>query len=251
MSDELQELEPMPDAPQPEPTPPPAAAAPAGGPPPGMPPQQGQPMRSGAVLGAPGFNPNADKEYYRFLMSGVVMFLGCMMPWGPEWSMAGYKTLSGALFTLIAIGMIWSWWGAIATARFSGANLKWVGLSLIPFIACLQAILTAFSSAAVTDFVDAGKAMPEGWGEFFSAMFDSLPLFGGDEVAGEKVSNFLRAFGGGQIVVFFGALYAEFAFFLAIMGGAKHAKKQKAEAAASGRGARRSGGGGGGKSGRK
>ena len=193
--------------------------------------------RGTAILGAPAFNPAADKEYYRFVFAGVVMFLGCMMPWGPEWEMAGYKTLSGAFFTLIAIGMIWSWWGAIATGRFGGANLKWVGLSLVPLIVTLFNLISAFDAPAVQDMIAQGKPMPDGWGGFFSQLGDSMPFIGGDKApaASERVGNFLRGFGGGQIVLFFGAVYAEFAMLLAIMGGAKAAKEQKARAAAGGR----------------
>lgn len=214
MTEELQELEPvqaMPDEAQEQTT------TPSGG-------------KRAPILGAPAFNPNADKEYYRFLFAGVLMLLGCLMPWGPEWSMAGYKTLSGAFFTLIAIGMIWSWWGAIATNRFSGSNLKWVGLSVVPLIVTIFNLIGAFEAPAVVDMREAGAAMPEGWGEFFSSLSGSIPIMGGEEEAGEKVSNFLRAFGGGQIVLFFGALYAELAFLLAVMGGAKHAKAQKSAA---------------------
>lgn len=224
MTEELSELEPIQDAP----------AADAAAPSPAAQPNPGG-MRNAGVLGAPAFNPSADREYYRFLFAGVIMFLGCMMPWGPDWTMAGYQTLSGSLFTLISVGMIWSWWSAIASGRFGGANLKWVGLSLIPFIAMLNSLINAFDAAAVKDFADAGKAMPDGWGGFFGDLVDSLPIAGGDEVAGAKVSNFLRAFGAGQIVLFFGSLYAEIAFLQAVMGGAKHAKQQKAAAAAGGR----------------
>lgn len=197
---------------------------------------------SGGILGAPAFNPAADKEYYRFLFAGVVMLLGCLMPWGPEWEMAGYKTLSGAFFTLIAVGMIWSWWGAIATARFSGSNLKWVGLSMIPLIVSLFNIIGAFESPAVVDMASRGKIMPEGWGEFFGSIQKTIPIMGASDAdeAALKMSNFLRAFGGGQIVLFFGALYAEFAMVLAIMGGAKAAKEQKAARAQAGASRRRS-----------
>ena len=38
---------------------------------------------------------------YRFLLAGVVMFIGCMMPFGPDWSMAGYKTVSGAFLATV------------------------------------------------------------------------------------------------------------------------------------------------------
>ncbi len=103
----------------------------------------GAPRGAVPVLPAPAFNPGVDKEYYRFLFAGVIMLLGCMMPFGPEWEMAGYKTLGGAFCTLVSLGMVWTWWGAIGSARFGGQNLKWVGLALVVFILQLMNLLRA------------------------------------------------------------------------------------------------------------
>src|SRR5690606_7393079 len=62
-------------------------------------------------LAAPAFNMYCgDKMFYRFLFAGVVMFVGCMMPFSADLSRAGYQTMSGGFFLLIAIAMIWSWW---------------------------------------------------------------------------------------------------------------------------------------------
>lgn len=175
-------------------------------------------------LAPPAFNPTADKEYYRFFFAGVVMFLGCMMPFGPEWDMNGYKTLSGAFFTLISLGMIWSWWSAIHTARFSGSNLKWVGLALLPFLIQVLNLIGAFDEPAVRDWIaDESRNMPSNWDELMSAL-GSINTPEGSE----RFGNFVRAFGAGKIVLLFGSLLAEIFMIMAVMGGAKTAKAQKA-----------------------
>ena len=35
------------------------------------------------------YRHDAHREYYRFLFAGIVMTLGCLMPFGPEWEQAG------------------------------------------------------------------------------------------------------------------------------------------------------------------
>jgi hypothetical protein len=179
-------------------------------------------LRSG--LPAPALNPRAGKEYYRFLLAGVVMLIGCMMPFGPEWEMAGYKTLSGALFTVIALGMVWTWWGAIHHNRFGGAQLKWVALALLPFLVQLFNLIGAFDAAAVRDYIAQGKTV-SGWGELFSAIKESV--IHKDANRGMQVENFFRAFGTGKVVVFLGALMAEVSFLTAVFGGAKKVSQQK------------------------
>ncbi|MHC5064627.1 MAG: hypothetical protein ACYTG5_11715 [Planctomycetota bacterium] len=214
--DDMPDLEPIAEA---APAAAPAASAPTRRPGlPGLPP--------------PAFNPTADKEYYRFQFAGLIMFVGCLMPFGPEWDMNGYKTMSGAFFLLISIGMIWSWWGAIHTARFSGKNLRWVGLCFIPFIVELFNLISAFDEPAVRAMVAAQAAAMEGdvivpiaadWGEVWAGMTDF-----NNTAATEKVGNFFRAFGTGKVVVFVGAFLAELFMLLAVFGGAKAAKQQKA-----------------------
>ncbi|MGA1608287.1 MAG: hypothetical protein ACO4CT_14975 [Planctomycetota bacterium] len=225
MTEELQELEPLE-----EPTPTAAAAAE-----PADPAAAAGPAPIGSGLAAPAYNPAADTQYYRFLLSGIVMFIGCLMPFGPEWEMAGYKTLGGAFAMWVAIGMIWSWWGAISTNRFRGANLKWVGLALFPLIFGLVNMMGAFAhegdaymNPAVGDFVRAGRIPAEwGWGDFFAAFFDFK-----NPVAQNQAGDFVRAFGAGKFVVFIGAVLAELFMLTAIFSGAKHAKAQKAAVAA-------------------
>jgi hypothetical protein len=223
MTEELQELEPL-EEPTPTASAETADPAVAAGPAP-----------IGTGLAAPAYNPAADKQYYRFLLSGIVMFIGCLMPFGPEWEMAGYKTLGGAFAMWVAIGMIWSWWGAISTNRFRGANLKWVGLALFPLIFGLVNMMGAFAhegdaymNPAVGDFVRAGRIPAEwGWGDFFAAFFDFK-----NPVAQNQAGDFVRAFGAGKFVVFIGAVLAELFMLTAIFSGAKHAKAQKAAVAA-------------------
>ena len=156
------------------------------------------------------------------------MFIGCMMPYGAELELVGYKTLSGALYTVIAVGMIWSWWGAIASGRFSGKNLKWVGFALLPVILILVNLLKAFDNPGLEAWSAAtGNAVPENWSDFFSKFFDVQNF-----ESQMKADNFVRWFGAGRIVTFLGAVLAEVFMLLAVFGGAKAAKAQKAQRAA-------------------
>ena len=63
-----------------------------------------------AGLAAPAFNMYCtDKTFYRFLFAGVVMFVGCMMPFSAEIGRSGYQTLAGGFYLLIAIAMTLGW----------------------------------------------------------------------------------------------------------------------------------------------
>lgn len=209
---QLEELEPLEEI-----APPPAAAAPA---------------PTAAVLPAPAYHPGADKEYYRFLFAGVVMLLGCAMPFGPEWDMAGYKTPSGAFFTLIALGIVWSSWASIANRRMIKGMLRWVMLAFLPLVLSIVDLMQAWDAPAVKAYVESGRPIVKSWGEFFGAI---PKMFYPEESL--KLGNFLRAYGTGRIGVFLGALLAEVFMILAIVGGAKKIQEDKAarRAAASGR----------------
>lgn len=64
-------------------------------------------MRSG--LGPPAFNPSCtDKASYKMLMASTLMVIGCFMPHGPDSSVAGYQTMTGAFMLFISLGMLWT-----------------------------------------------------------------------------------------------------------------------------------------------
>ncbi|MBM4060034.1 MAG: hypothetical protein FJ265_02910 [Planctomycetes bacterium] len=187
-----------------------------------------QTLRSG--LPCPGFNPYCgDKTYYRFLFAGVMMLLGCLMPFGADTAVAGYQTMSGAVYTLIAIGMIWTWWGAIHTNRSTGASLKWLLLCLAPLVAIVMN-MTAFVPAESFDVAKArgwlasDAAFSSGWKELFKDVGSALMK---DAAAAEKVGNFWRLFGTGQFFVFLGAVFAELGFVGGVIGGARKNKQEK------------------------
>jgi hypothetical protein len=180
-------------------------------------------------VGAPAFGPRAHKEYYRFFFAGLIMFLGCLMPFGPEWTMAGYKTISGALFTLIALGIMWSAWVAIGHNKFGGFTLRWIALAFVPFGVELYNLILFTSEPAIKSAIDAGTPpMPNGWGE----LWECIKGFKNPELS-EKLNGWVRYFGTGKLVVFFGALYAEFHLLMAVFGGVRAGKQKKAQAAAS------------------
>ncbi|MFO1052420.1 MAG: hypothetical protein U1F36_09415 [Planctomycetota bacterium] len=210
MTDELPELEPL-DTPATAPAMEAAAA--------------GQPAQkpSSPGLPAPAYSVGADKEYYRFLFAGVVITVGSLMPYGPEWDMAGYKTLSGAIALIVGIGLIWTWWGAISINRFRGANLKWVAYAFLPLMITLFGFMRAFESPAYVAFKSMGKQLPADWMEFIKAFFALK-----DAPSQEMADNFVRATGSGKFVVFLGAVWAEISMLFALFGGAKTARAQKA-----------------------
>lgn len=195
-----------------------------------------QVLRSG--LPAPAFNPYCrDKSFYRFLWSGVILFAGCMMPVSADLGRAGYQTMSGGFYTLIAVAMIWSWWASIANNRPVG--LKWLLFAALPLIGSLMN-LVGFDPAAQHKL-----AVEAGWlkdGEWLKYSADWKSLFADigsalmkSQEAGQRVEGFWRLLGVGNFFVFLGALIAELGFLGGIVGGHKQNKaeqKQKQMAAA-------------------
>lgn len=213
--EQLDELEPLEDGPPPAPLPMPA------------------PTTGG--LPAPAYNPAADKEYYRFLFAGVLMLLGCLMPFGPQWQLAGYKTLRGALFLLIALGIVWSSWASIHNRRMIKGMLRWVFLAFVPLALSIVDMMVAFhDGTAVREWID--RVGPEksigSWGELFGELGNVLR-------PGDKVGEFVRSYGPGRLVVFAGAVLAELFLVMAIFGGARKISQQKAERRSSGSGGSR------------
>jgi hypothetical protein len=187
-----------------------------------------QAARSG--LPCPAFNPYCrDKTYYQFLFAGVMMMVGCMMPFSANTAMAGYQTMSGAVYLLIAIGMVWTWWGAIASNRSTGASLKWLLFCVFPLVAMIMN-MSAFDPKAALEVASAQNWLPanatysESWKALFSDIGSAL---GKSQEAATRVENFWRLFGTGQFFVFFGALMAELGFFGGVLGGAKKNKMDK------------------------
>lgn len=184
-----------------------------------------QQLRSG--LPAPAYNPRADKFYYRFLFCGVLMFIGCLMPFGPQLDLAGYKTMSGGLFMIIAAGMIWTWWGAIAQNRAGGANIKWIAFCFLPFLVELMNVIGAFNEPAVRAALDAGTPIAKDWGDLFSSIGTMFGKSSEAADAGMRVDNFFHCFGPGKIFVFVGATLAELFFVWSIFGATKKIKQDK------------------------
>ncbi|GAB4150100.1 MAG: hypothetical protein Fur0037_18540 [Planctomycetota bacterium] len=181
----------------------------------------------GVGLPAPAYNPRADKFYYRFLFCGVLIVVGCLMPFGPQLDLLGFKTMSGGLFLVIGLGMIWTWWGAISMNRASGSNLKWIALCFVPFLVELMNLISAFDSAAVKDAIQGGAVIAKDWREVFSSIATSLGKSSDAAAAGLKVDNFFRSFGPGKIFVFLGAALAELFFLWSIFGATRKIKQDK------------------------
>lgn len=199
-----------------------------------LPPPELEPLPDPVAGGAPSglrgglppifYRPDAHQEYYRFLFAGIVMTLGCLMPFGPEWEQAGYKTMSGALFLLMSLGLVWSMWIAVHGGRF---RMNWIMLAIIPFVVQLINMIYATTEPAVLAFVKEGRPMVDGWKNLFQTAFDRA-----DTLRGEKVGNFCRAYGTGRIVLFLGSALNLWCVLMAVFGGRKAAKAQKAARAA-------------------
>lgn len=191
-----------------------------------------QAMRSG--LPAPGFNPYCrDKAYYKFLWAGIIMLVGCLMPFDANQAAAGWQTMSGAIYLLIAIGMIKTWWGAINTNRSGGASLLWLVFCFAPLVAVIMNMVAfepaqAFGVAQGRGYVHSDPTAPFEYSATWKDMFSDIgSALGKDNDAAARVGNFWRLFGPGQFFVFFGAVLAELGFIGGVLGGAKKNKELK------------------------
>ncbi len=192
-----------------------------------------------AGLPAPVFGIRAQKEYYRFFFAGLVLFVGCLMPWGPEWQMAGWQTLKGGVFTIIALGIMWSSWVAISHNKFDLSTIRWLVLAVVPLTSSVFFVLGVFESSAVLVYIEAQKAKMvtesisdpiyiESWGDFFRNLKGiRTPQYA------DSLSEFFRYSGPGQYFVLFGSLMAELFLIKGILSGLKAGKvRKKAQTAA-------------------
>jgi hypothetical protein len=190
-----------------------------------------------AGLPSPAFNPRCtDKSSYKFLMCGVLMLLGCTMPFSADLNLAGYKTISGAFFTFLAIGMVWTWWSAIHHNRATSASMKWIGLCMFPLLAQVMNLINFDAAKASTDaiangFVHGLPALTDGY--TLSNLFSDMGTGLGKDIdtapqAAARCEMFFRSFGTGRFFVLLGALLTEVYFILGVVGGAKKIKEQKA-----------------------
>tara|TARA_R110002073_G_scaffold221547_1_gene381712 strand:+ start:767 stop:1453 length:687 start_codon:yes stop_codon:yes gene_type:complete len=184
-----------------------------------------------AGLAAPAFNMYCgDKTFYRFLFAGVIMMVGCIMPFSAEIGRAGYQTLAGGFYMLIAIAMIWSWWASIANNRPTG--LKWLLFSMFPLIGGAWTMIVfdpvvAHESARSLGYLVTDIPFSQTWSDLFSDIGSSLAK---KKDAPARVEGFWRLMGPGNVMIFLGALIAEAGFIMGVVGGAKqnkNATKQK------------------------
>jgi hypothetical protein len=175
-------------------------------------------------LPAPFYNRGASKAYYRMMFGGVLMTVGCLMPFGPELGLLGYRTLGGGISFVIALGLLWASWVAIHFGR--PPSLKWFLLPLLPLVLMIFHVVGAFSAPSVEDVVRAGaEPIVTSWGDLFSTLVDR-----DDAQRYLKIGNFFRAFGPGKLFVFFGALIAFLTFVQGLFGGVA-VNRQKASTA--------------------
>lgn len=177
------------------------------------------PAVSSTRLGLPPifYRAEAHGEYYRFLFAGLVMTLGCFMPFGAD-MVPGYQTLAGAFYLVLSLCLVWSMWIAVYSGRF---RMKWIMLAVIPFLVGLIDFIWVERSYGIQTFQ----------GEMASGWLDAIKLGSGGTPEGvTKAANFVRAFGPGRIVLFVGTLLNVLFLLSAVFGGVKHGKAQKAAA---------------------
>ena len=189
-------------------------------------------------LPAPAFGIRAQKEYYRFFFAGLVLFMGCLMPWGPEREMAGWQTFKGGVFTIIAIGIMWTSWVAISHNKFDLSSMRWLLLAVFPLTSSVFFLIGVFEYPAVEVYIAAQKAKMvtdglvepiyiQSWGDFFRNLVGiRTPAYA------ESLSEFLRYSGPGQYFVLAGSVMAELFLIKGIMSGMKAGKAQKQAQAA-------------------
>ena len=194
-------------------------------------PAQQDPMAAQrAGLGAPAFNVYCtDKSMYRFLFAGVMILVGCLMPFSADITYSGFQTVSGGFYTLIGIALIWSWWGSIANNRATG--VKWVLAAAIPVIAMIWYTVAfdpaaAHATALAHEWLKAEITYSESLGGMFGDMFKAL---GKDAEAAARCSGFWRLYGPGNLLVLLGGLIAELGLFSGVAGGMKQNKQATQE----------------------
>jgi hypothetical protein len=195
-----------------------------------------QAMRSG--LPAPGYNPYCrDKSFYRFLFAGVLLIVGCVMPFSADVARPGYTTMAGAFYLLIGIGTTWSWWASINNNRPVG--VKWLMFALVPLIGSIMNMWGFDAAAAQRTAVEAGWLRDGAWFTFspdWKSMFQDMgSAIMKSQEASLRVAGFWRLLGVGNVIVFLGAVLAIVGFTAGVVGGARKNKadaKQKQMAAA-------------------
>jgi hypothetical protein len=187
-------------------------------------------MRSG--MGPPAFNPSCtDKASYKMLMASTLMVIGCFMPHGPDSSVAGYQTMTGAFMLFISLGMLWTWWGAIHNNRSTAASLKWLALCFVPFAVYGASLAFYQPFDALVQAQDRGLMVGyevSKWSTIGPDMLAAMGReYGPSTEASMKVEAFFRCFGPGKVLLLLGGLLAEVFFIMGIAGGAKQNKEQK------------------------
>ena len=166
-----------------------------------------------AGLGAPAFNVFcSDKLKYRFLIGGVAMFVGCMLPAGisaPGQSCG--QTPLGAFYLLLAICIIWSQWAAISNNRALG--VKWLVLAGLPF---LDLAIYAFNF----EVPNAEYGVTQAFRDMVGALLK-------EDSAAQRATAFWTAFGPGNILLFYGSGWAFFGLVVGLFGGMKVNKQAK------------------------
>ncbi len=160
-------------------------------------------------MSCPMFNPRSDPMYFRIFFGGLLMFIGTLIPFDADWAHRGYLTFSGSIWMIIALGVMWSMWGAVSSGAL---RMKWVLFAFFPFVWGLWHLFMT-----TPDF---GSVDIKSWGDVFGLLSsqDNFPKFG----------NALQSFGPGKLLVFFGSLIVEFQFIMGLFGGIKKSKEIKA-----------------------
>ena len=189
-----------------------------------------QALRSG--MPAPAMNPFCrDKTYYRFFWAGILIVVGCLMPFDANHGAAGYQTVFGAIYLLIGLGMVRTWWGAINTNRSTGVSALWLLLCFVPLVGAIMNMVFFDADAAYRLAAERGHIVGEfqysqGWAAMFEDIVSAMRQ---DFDAAARAGNFWRLLGTGNLFLLFGGLIAELGFAGGIMGGAKQNKQMKQE----------------------
>lgn len=180
---------------------------------------------------APVFGMRAPKEYYRFFFAGLLIVLGCLMPWGPQMDLVGWKTVSGGVCMIIGLMICWTSWVAIAHSRFGLNNMTWLILAVIPLIGQILNLVNAFELPAVKAYITSALQGPnaeyviDSWGD----LFKNLRGYIKKDVRGDEIANFFRNYGSGKFFVLVGSVLAEVLFLMSLVTGAKRGAQQKAQ----------------------
>ena len=161
------------------------------------------------------FEPTTPKQYFRWFFCGLMIFIGTLMPCGPDWGTMTIRTMLGGLFAIMGLGVMWNMWSAIYSGRF---KMFWILMLFIPIIIGVW----RFTFALPAPEIFAKYNAPTNWNEFIQCFSSAPPNWQG-------VRNFFWVVGYGITFITLGSILAWVLLIFEMFRAKSHSKKKAAE----------------------